>query len=222
MAEDETTGPGTYWLTARQPHRLLGYSGLGVRHDSAADPYDTMPDSTAAKLSVRPEGAPAARDAYTAMRSAIRSLPSTVPVEFSAGDKVSEKTGGAECGVLCHTAVVDIALTNRMAEESVTARYEIELKAPNPDVHHFWDMDLGSCTVRLPAARPGTTVRGACTVAGAALRKAVDEATDEHGFVHLRLKTEATRTRFYVTGPSHSEDLLKELDSHTGHVLGTG
>ncbi|MGP4046203.1 hypothetical protein ACTWQR_18560 [Streptomyces sp. 2A115] len=54
------------------------------------------------------------------------------------------------------------------------------------------------------------------------LRKEVGEATDEHGFMHLRFKTEATRQLSRITRPSHSDDLLKRLDSNADDVLGTG
>lgn len=224
---DESTGAGTYWVSAGAPHRLLGYSGLDVRHDRDVDSFTMMSHSLVARLSVRSEGAPAARGAYAAMRSAIRSLPPTVPVSITpTHEQVSESTD-EECGVLCHTVTVSVTLTNRLPQESVTAHYDLNLTAANRmDGDHlrlspYVYEDLGSCAVRLPAARPGATVRGACTVDGAALRKAVGEATDEHGFMYLDFETEVTPW-IDITGPSHTEDLLKRLGSQADDVLGTG
>ncbi|MFF9675785.1 hypothetical protein ACF1GS_29430 [Streptomyces eurythermus] len=223
FAGDDGTGPGVYWVSSGAPLRLLGYSGLDVRYDSHAEPYERLPDSAAAKLSARMENASAARTTYAALRTAVRSLPSTVPVSDILSEKaVSVSTSDAQCGPLCHTATVAVTLTNDMPQESVTALYEVRLTAREPFGRSLDEMDLGSCTVRLPTARPGATVRGACTVSGAELRKAVDEATDEHGFVHLWFATRASRLDSDITGPSHSEDVLKRVDSDAVAALGTG
>ncbi|MEV3874178.1 hypothetical protein [Streptomyces sp. NPDC049906] len=225
---DGTTRGGTYWLSADSPHRLLGYSGLGFRHDSQAGPHETMSDAAAAALTVRAEDTASARAGYAGMRSALRALPATVPVSTTpTGAQLSETTD-EECGVRCHTVVVAVALTNRMPKESVTASYRLALTgAKRMDggrllLDNLVHEELGSCTVRLPAARPGATVRGACTVSGAALRKAVDAALDRHGFLHLDFKTEATRRIDRITGPSRAEDLLEGLVSGSADALGAG
>ncbi|MFD4573584.1 hypothetical protein ACFWNK_10035 [Streptomyces sp. NPDC058417] len=219
VAADETTGAGTYWLSADAPHRLLGYSGLDVRQERAGEPVGALSHAAAAKLSVRTEGAPAARKTRTALRSAVRSLPSTVPVSLTPTREQVAETTDEVCGPRCHSVTVTVALTNRLPRESVTARYELDLTAAKRmdggrillDALRY--ESFGSCTVRLPTARPGATVRGSCTFDGAALREAVDESTDDHGFVLLDFRTETTRRLDDVTGPSHAEDLLHQLDS---------
>ncbi|MFF5157939.1 hypothetical protein ACFY3N_17085 [Streptomyces sp. NPDC000348] len=220
------TRSGVYWVTAAAPHRLLGYSGLDVMHDSDGQPHESMFD-TVAKLSVRTENAATARGTYTDMRSVIRSLPSVVPISAEPTEEEVSDTVDEECGVLCHTATVTVSLTNRMPHESVTARYTLELTAvmhKDEEGYRIGDplyRDIGSCTVRLPTAKPGATVQGACTVGGPKLRKAVETAGTVHGFVQMTFQTEATRQVDGITGPSRSKDLLQKLDSRADHVLGT-
>ncbi|MFH8561411.1 hypothetical protein [Streptomyces sp. NPDC017988] len=226
VAGDEHTGAGTYWVAAGAPHRLLGYSGLDARHDSDAESYEYMLDTAAVELSVRKESAATARDTYAAMRSAIRSLPSVVPISAEPTDEEVSHTVDEACRALCHTATVTLSLTNRMPRESVAARYALDLTAvmhKDEDGYRLGDplyRDVGSCTVRLPTAKPGATVRRGCTIGGAELRKAVEAAGEWHGFVQLTLQTKATRQVDGITGPSRSKDLLKKLGSHADNALG--
>ncbi|MFJ8620091.1 hypothetical protein ACIRD4_30185 [Streptomyces clavifer] len=224
---NENTGAGTYWVAAGAPHQLLGYSGLDVRQDSDDEPYEDMFDTKTAELSVRMESAATARGTYAAMRSAIRSLPSVVPISAEPTDEEVSDTVDEACGPLCHTATVTVSLTNRMPHESVTARYALDLTAVMHKDENGYRVgnplykDIGSCTVRLPTAKPGDTVRGACTIGGPELRKAVEAADDRNGFVLMTFQTEATRQLDSITGHSHSKDLLKKLGSHADAVLGT-
>ena len=222
---NESTKSGMYWVTASEPHQLVGYSGLDALHDSDGQPDESGFDPVA-KLSVRTENAATARGTYEAMHTAIRSLPSVVPISAELAPKEVSETVDEECGVLCQTVTVTVSLTNRMPYESVAARYALALEAllhKDQDGYRLGNprsVDIGSCTVRLPTAKPGTTVRAACTMGGPALRKAVQVASDQHGFVQMTLQTDATREVTRITGPSNSTDLLQKLDSHSDHVLG--
>ncbi|MFS0696783.1 hypothetical protein [Streptomyces nitrosporeus] len=221
------TRAGTYWVTASAPHRLLGYSGFDVLHDGDGEPHESMFDPVA-KLSVRTENAATARGTYEAMRTAVRSLPSVVPISTEPDPEEVSETVDEECGALCHTVTVTVSLTNRMPYQSVTARYALALKAllhKDEDGYRLGNprsVDIGSCTVRLPTAKPGTTVRAVCTMGGPVLRKAVQAASDQHGFVQMTLQTEATRQVDGITGPSHAKDLLQKLDLHAGQITRTG
>ncbi|MFB9556226.1 hypothetical protein [Streptomyces roseoviridis] len=220
-----STKSGTYWVTASEPHRLLGYSGLDALHDSDGQPEESEFDPVA-KLSVRTENAATARGTYEAMHTAIRSLPPVVPISAEPAPKEVSETVDEVCGALCHTVTVTVSLTNRMPYESVAARYALALEAllhKDEDGYRLGNprsVDIGSCTVRLPTARPGTTVRAACTMGGPALRKAVQVASDQHGFVQMTLQTDATREVTGLTGPSNSTGLLQKLGSHADHLLG--
>jgi hypothetical protein len=68
---NESSKSGIYWVTASEPHQLLGYSGLDAMHDSDGQPDESEFDPVA-KLSVRTENAATARGTYEAMQTAIR------------------------------------------------------------------------------------------------------------------------------------------------------
>jgi hypothetical protein len=150
---------GTYYASAASPHGLLAYSGVGLPGDDG-----NLTSVKQTTLSVQAGTAGDAGAAYTEMAAQARTLPRTMAVASGLPDHF--RVDKVDLPTHCRTGNCHIKVSgHNAAKEQRTVRATVTVGLYGSRyINGARDKKVGSCSIRMPSAAPGKTVRGACNV----------------------------------------------------------